>query len=172
MGVTGHAGMQLGLAITYTVTGAQSMHIIEVLRDDDPALSIDAECRPGLAKFVFIFAVFQLFLSQIPSFKHLWWVSIIGAAMSLGYSLLSGFLAIAAASEVDADFGRRPGESDEDFWRQVFVSLGAVTFAYGGHSVLLEIQATLRVPPSARESMMKGALRPSPPPPLCILSVF
>jgi Transmembrane amino acid transporter protein len=141
--------VQVGLAAVYTVTGAKSMHVIQ-------ELSIGNE-GADLTKYVFIFGVVQLALSQIPDFAHLWWVSIIGAAMSLGYSLLSGALAIAAArsDNASADYGRRGGGAA--FWRGVFTSLGAIAFAYGGHSVLLEIQATLRVPPSAKASMMKGA---------------
>jgi hypothetical protein len=76
--------------------------------------------------------------------------------MSLLYSLLSGILAITAAKSdnVAPDYAHR--DSEAAFWRGVFTSLGAVTFAYGGHSVLLEIQATLKAPPPPFESMMKG----------------
>ena len=141
--------IQVGLAAVYTVTGAKSMAVLEDLsKDEDSGASI--------TKYTFVFGAVQLLLSQIPDFAHLWWVSIVGAAMSLGYSLLSGALAIAAAQARDggADYGKRG--SGAEFWRGVFTSLGAITFAYGGHSVLLEIQATLRVPPSAKVSMMKG----------------
>ena len=141
--------VQVGLAVVYTVTGAKSMRIIEVLNTGNE----DAT----MLKYTFIFGVVQLLLSQIPDFAHLWVVSIIGAVMSLCYSLLSGVLAMAAAAsdDVPPDYGKR--DSGPDFWRGVFTSLGAVTFAYGGHSVLLEIQATLRVPPEAKQSMMRGA---------------
>ena len=122
----------------------------------------------GLTKYVFIFGAAQVALSQIPNFKHLWWVSIIGATMSLGYSLLAGVLAVAAARSegFERSYGRRVGESETDFTRGVFTALGAVTFAYGGHSVLLEIQATLRAPPPPFRSMMKGAPPHMSSPPL------
>lgn len=79
-----------------------------------------------------------------------------GAAMSLGYSLLAGILAIVASR--DEDFTAEYGARDDGWplWRGILNALGGITFAYGGHSVLLEIQATLKTPPSARDSMMKG----------------
>lgn len=130
----------------YTVTGAKSLHVIEELATGSENVN--------LTKYVFMFGVVQLALSQIPDFAQLWWLSIIGAIMSLGYSVLSSILAIAAARGVDVDYSQR-GDGAA-FWRGVFTSMGAIAFAYGGHSVLLEIQATLRTPPSARDSMMKG----------------
>jgi amino acid permease len=146
------AAIQLGLAVTYTVTGAKSMQIIEELFTEREA---------SLTKYIFIFGLCEAFLSQIPDFTHLWWVSIVGAVMSLCYSLLAGFLAIHASRDLDVDPATKYSARDEDdvdgFWRGVFTSLGAITFAYGGHSVLLEIQATLRVPPPPQKSMMRGA---------------
>lgn len=149
--------MQIGLAITYTVTAADSMAVIEELHKSTDAQPV----MVGLTKYVFIFGAAQAALSQIPNFKHLWWVSIIGATMSLGYSFLAGVLAISASRQEDFDqqYSRRDPENDSHFIRGVFTALGAVTFAYGGHSVLLEIQATLRAPPPPFRSMMKGAPR-------------
>lgn len=129
--------LQVGLAVTYTVTAAESMQILEILHEEAEVRHPDI--HPGLMKYVFIFAIFQVGLSQIPNIQHLWWVSIIGALMSLLYSLLSGILAITAAKSdnVAPDYAHR--DSEAAFWRGVFTSLGAVTFTYGGHSVLLEI---------------------------------
>jgi hypothetical protein len=148
--------MQVGLAVTYTVTAGKSLQVIEELAKDctvsfssDDAVIADEHCGVSLTKYIFVFAAVHLILSQIPTFHHLWWVSIIGAIMSVGYSFLAGILAIAASS-----YSAR--ESGWPHLRGVLNALGAVTFAYGGHSVLLEIQATLKVPPSAKESMMKG----------------
>jgi amino acid permease len=149
--------LQIGLAVTYTVTAAESMQVLELLGKDDD--DMNPEMHNGLTKYIFIFAICQVAFSQIPNFQHLWWVSIIGAIMSLLYSALSGILAITAARDADDGpaYGRRVLESGTEFWRNVFTSLGAVTFAYGGHSVLLEIQATLKAPPPPLGNMMKGA---------------
>jgi hypothetical protein len=80
--------------------------------------------------------------------------------MSLGYSLLAGFLAIAASQEDGWVPEYKSRAEGWPLWRSILNALGAVTFAYGGHSVLLEIQATLRTPPPPRDSMMKGWLQP------------
>lgn len=76
--------------------------------------------------------------------------------MSLGYSLLAGILAIVASQSDDFTPTYEPRGEGWPLWRGILNALGGVTFAYGGHSVLLEIQATLKTPPSARDSMMRG----------------
>lgn len=141
---------QVGLGIVYTVTGAKSMQIIEVLAAGKQDEDVD------LTKYIFIFGIVQLFLSQIKNFASLWWVSIVGALMALLYSAMAGILAIAAAGtdSRSPDYSKRGDGSS--FWRGVFTSMGAITFAYAGQSVFLEIQATLRVPPPAKASMLKG----------------
>eukprot|EP00892_Ulva_mutabilis_P009858 jgi/Ulvmu1/7244/UM035_0031.1 len=158
--------IMVGLAVTYTVTAGKSLQVIQELFTDGCEIAIDPEidpdikgitdCDVNLTQYIFLFGFAQLLLSQIPTFHHLWWVSIVGAAMSVGYSMLAGFVAIAAHGDEDftPDYSAR-GEG-WPMWRGALNSLGAVTFAYGGHSVLLEIQATLKTPPAARKSMMKG----------------
>lgn len=83
-------------------------------------------------------------------------MSIVGAATSLGYSLLAALLAIVASRSEDFTPSYEPREEGWPRWRGILNALGGVTFAYGGHSVLLEIQATLKTPPRARDSMMRG----------------
>lgn len=40
------------------------------------------------------FGVIEIFVSQIPEFHNTWWLSVIAAIMSFGYSTIGVFLAI------------------------------------------------------------------------------
>lgn len=61
------------------------------------------------------------------------WVSVVGAAMSVGYSLLAGIVAIAAHGADDFRPDYSPRGEGWPLWRGALNALGAVTFAYGGH---------------------------------------
>eukprot|EP00882_Tetradesmus_deserticola_P025543 GHRQ01028065.1.p1 GENE.GHRQ01028065.1~~GHRQ01028065.1.p1 ORF type:complete len:132 (+),score=20.35 GHRQ01028065.1:445-840(+) len=54
-----------------------------------------------------------------------------------------------------------PGESRSEFLFGVFNAIATVCFAWGGHNVALEIQATLPYPPSTVEPMMQVRRPPS-----------
>lgn len=74
--------------------------------------------------------------------------------MSIGYSAIVTIACIAHGRSASVDYSSRDTGANEVLG--ALSALGAVTFSYGGHSVLLEIQATLRAPPPPKESMMKG----------------
>jgi hypothetical protein len=73
--------MQVGLAITYTVTAGRSIKVIEELSKDcsmeqqsEAVITTNTDCDVGLTKWIFFFAFVQLFLSQTPNFHDLWCV--------------------------------------------------------------------------------------------------
>ena len=67
------------------------------------------------------------------------WVSLIGALMSLCYSTIAAGASIAAV-QGSASYGPRP-ESPADQTFGIMNAVGGILFAFGGHAVLLEIQA-------------------------------
>ena len=69
-------------------------------------------------------------------------MSLVGAAMSALYSAIAAAASAAAASgDVHrASYAPRPG-SDAERMFSAASSIGTIMFAFGGHSVLLEIQA-------------------------------
>ena len=81
---TVQAVVQVGLAVTYTVTAGKSLQVIQELFTDGCEISIDPEidsdiagvtdCSVNLTQYIFLFGFVQLLLSQIPSFHHLWCV--------------------------------------------------------------------------------------------------
>lgn len=97
------------------------------------------------------------FWLQLPNFNSLSGISFCAAVMSLGYSTIATGLTI--------HNGKQPGVvynvnefSTGDAVLSGFNSLGIIAFAYGGHNVILEIQATLPSPPPTLKPYMRGKL--------------
>jgi amino acid permease len=99
-------------------------------------------------------------LSQLPEYTHLGWVSAFGALMSIGYCAIATGLAAAyrvqgggpAASYVSSTL-TEPSPVKRVI--NLFAAMSTVLFAYGGHNIALEIQATLPRPPTVKR-MMRG----------------
>ncbi|KAK9815636.1 hypothetical protein WJX72_007252 [[Myrmecia] bisecta] len=152
--------VMIGLAVTYTVTAGQSLQAIHDT-DCNDHISTSSEgregraCRAAFCGWVLLFGALQLALSQIRNFDDLWWVSLLGATMSAMYSTIAFVASAASGRSSTADYSLRPGTTADQVFG-IMNSLGTIMFAYGGHAVLLEIQATLAAPPKVAHSMMKG----------------
>ncbi|CAK0779930.1 hypothetical protein CVIRNUC_004892 [Coccomyxa viridis] len=141
----------VGLGITYTVTGGQSLHAAWQLLCQEP-------CRPfGLSAWIVVFSGVQLILSQCPNFNALTMVSLAAAVMSITYSTIAFGASVAHGQVPDVQYNL-DGYTLPNGLFGVWNALGTVAFAYGGHNVVLEIQATLPSPPSTKRPMMKGVL--------------
>eukprot|EP00882_Tetradesmus_deserticola_P000139 GHRQ01000155.1.p1 GENE.GHRQ01000155.1~~GHRQ01000155.1.p1 ORF type:complete len:391 (+),score=123.08 GHRQ01000155.1:506-1678(+) len=129
----------LGVAITYTVVGGDSLRAF--------ALFVNPNLAMGQWSFYLIFGAVQLLLSLLPSFNELSIVSLLGAIMSVAYCII----AVAMSARVHPDKAtmnyapelveRTPIERTMG----IFNAITTVLFAYGGHNVALEIQATLPI---------------------------
>eukprot|EP01025_Chloroclados_australasicus_P061871 TRINITY_DN8126_c0_g2_i1.p1 TRINITY_DN8126_c0_g2~~TRINITY_DN8126_c0_g2_i1.p1 ORF type:complete len:450 (-),score=25.83 TRINITY_DN8126_c0_g2_i1:237-1586(-) len=140
----------VGLDITYMVTAGESMQTVQ----REVCQSQSGTCTHlSLTTWIVIFGIMQIILSQLPDLHSLWWVSLLGAVMSVCYSAIAFGGSVAASLEEDnnVSYDLR-GNSQADKVFNVLNALGAVTFAYGGHSVMLEIQATLKA--GSRKPMM------------------
>ena len=94
---------------------------------------------------------------QTPNFHKLSAISLLAAIMSIGYSTI--------AIGVSAHAGKQPGTEYnlDGFTRDkgifgIMNSLGTIAFAYGGHNVVMEIQAT--IPSRPTEQKPNPTLRP------------
>ena len=160
-----------GLCITYSVTAGQSLK--GVVSSDCSG----TDCQAGLGPWIIVFGSLQLFLSQIPDFHSLWWVSLLGAIMSVGYCSIAAGASIAEAASPTTSVVGAPApapvsessmspeaasympiavRSTADKVFGIFNALGSVAFTFGGQVVVPEIQATLATPPKSSQSMMKG----------------
>ena len=68
------------------------------------------------------------------------WVSLLGATMSAAYSTIAFGASAAAVTWQHPNHGLRD-ESRASLVFGAFNSLGTVMFAFGGHAILLEVQA-------------------------------
>lgn len=151
--------------VGYTVTG--SLALVAVRRSTcfhnnrGKIVIEDGACSYNNNPWMIFFGGLQLLFSQIPDFGGLWWLSYLATLMSFAYSIIAIILSIARlASGASADHGTVWGvaptvSSAEATWG-IYVALGSMAFAYSFSMILIEIQDTLKQPPSERVSMVKG----------------
>ncbi|EOY00827.1 Lysine histidine transporter 1 [Theobroma cacao] len=136
--------VEVGTNIIYMVTGGQSLKKVHDI--------VCPNCKEiKLTYFIMIFASVQFVLSYLPDFNSISGVSLAAAVMSLaicwkGCSTKCGLL-IQGFNQA----------------RKVFnflAAMGDVAFAYAGHNVVLEIQATIPSTPEkpSKIAMWKGVV--------------
>ncbi|KAL3142007.1 hypothetical protein ABBQ32_004648 [Trebouxia sp. C0010 RCD-2024] len=138
--------VMIGLDIVYCVTAGKSM---QFLYHHTCSGWRQGTCAPfGLSAWIVVFAAIQMILSMTPNFHKLSAISLLAAIMSIGYSTI----AIGVAGHA----GKQPGtEYNLDGYTRakgvfgIMNSLGTIAFAYGGHNVVMEIQATIPSKPTA-----------------------
>ncbi|KAK9831658.1 hypothetical protein WJX74_004645 [Apatococcus lobatus] len=152
--------VMVGLAITYSVTGGQSLkrfYEIVCTKHIFNASTGTLGCTAfGLSAWIVVFGAVQLFLAQAPNFNALTLVSLVAAVMSLSYSTIGFGMSLNSGLEQRNAPYNLDGYSTADGIFGAFNALGTVAFAYGGHNVVLEIQAGLPSPPKTYKPMMKG----------------
>ncbi|KAG2243058.1 hypothetical protein Bca52824_095099 [Brassica carinata] len=122
-----------------------------------------APCPVNGNAYIIGFGVLQILLSQIPDFDQLWWLSLVAAVMSFGYSTIGLGLGISKLVENKEIKGTLTGVTigtvtpTGKMWR-TFQALGNIAFAYAYSMIFVEIQDTLKSPPSEEITMKKAAL--------------
>jgi amino acid permease len=150
--------VQLGCDMVYMVTGGKCLQKF--------AESVCPRCAPlHQSYWICIFGSFQFLLSQLPNLDAITAVSFAAAAMSLWYGRHFLRIELLAASYVargpvpGVSYAYKSGTAADSTFR-VFSALGQVAFAYAGHGVVLEIQATIPSTPTkpSRAPMWKGTV--------------
>ncbi|KAG2714770.1 hypothetical protein I3843_03G047300 [Carya illinoinensis] len=139
--------VEVGVDIVYMVTGGQSLKKFH-----------DTVC-PGcknikLTYFIMIFASVHFVLSHLPNFNSISGVSLAAAVMSLSYSTIAWGASVDKGVQPNVQYGYK-AKSTAGTVFNFFNALGTVAFAYAGHNVVLEIQATI---PSTPEKPSKGPM--------------
>lgn len=102
-------------------------------------------CHVNGNPYMIAFGVVQIIFSQIPDFDQLWWLSVLAAVMSFGYSTIGLGLGISRVVENKEIKGTITGITigtvtpTDKVWR-TFQSLGNIAFAYAYSMILIEIQ--------------------------------
>jgi amino acid permease len=145
--------VQVGVDIVYMVTGGKSLQKAY-------SLLCKGSCplTNHTTAWIAVFASVHFVLSQLPNFNSIAGVSLAAAIMSLSYSTIAWAIPAAYGHSHPplkagqyADY-HLPDKSMAGLVFGAFNSLGTVAFAYAGHNVVLEIQATI---PSTKERPSK-----------------
>ncbi|KAI3503539.1 hypothetical protein L1887_31983 [Cichorium endivia] len=140
--------VEVGVNIVYMVTGGKSLKKFHDLVCKDDCKSIK------LTYFIMIFGSVHFVLSHLPNFNSISGVSLAAAVMSLSYSTIAWTTSLKKGVQPDVQYGYKAKSTIGTVFN-FFSALGDVAFAYAGHNVVLEIQATI---PSTPEKPSKGPM--------------
>ncbi|KAH1032408.1 hypothetical protein J1N35_044582 [Gossypium stocksii] len=149
-----------GMGIAYTITSAISLRAIQKSNCYHNE-GHNAECYFGDAQYMLAFGVVQLILSQINNFHNIQWLSVVAAIMSFAYSIIG--LGLGIAKVVGNGYikgsirGISTSTTGEKLWL-VSQALGDISFAYPYSLILIEIQDTLKSPPSETDTMKTASI--------------
>ncbi|XP_057769092.1 amino acid permease 3-like [Salvia miltiorrhiza] len=151
-----------GVAVGYTIASSISMMAIKRSNCFHKSDGKDP-CHMSSNPYMIAFGVTQILFSQIPDFDQIWWLSIVAAIMSFTYSSIGLGLGVAQTLANGGIKGSLTGISigavteTQKIWRS-FQALGDIAFAYSFSIILIEIQDTVKSPPSESKTMKKASL--------------
>ncbi|XP_074320995.1 amino acid permease 3-like [Silene latifolia] len=151
-----------GVAIGYTIAASISMMAVKRSNCFHASGGKDP-CHMSGNPYMIAFGIAEVIFSQIPDFDQISWLSIVAAVMSFTYSsigLTLGIVQVIANKGVKGSFtGITVGTVTETqkIWRS-FQALGDIAFAYSFSNILIEIQDTVRSPPSEAKTMKRASM--------------
>ncbi|KAG6541561.1 hypothetical protein Mapa_017083 [Marchantia paleacea] len=153
----------VGTSIGYTIATATSAVAVQK-SNCYHSHGRDSPCLASTTSYIAVFGVIQIFLSQIPNFGDLWWLSYVAAIMSFTYATIGLGLGISRAAEGGHSYGSVSGvkigtdvTEAQKVWN-IFAALGNMAFAYSFSMILIEIEDTIRSPPPENKQMKKATL--------------
>uniref|UniRef100_A0A453R046 Amino acid transporter transmembrane domain-containing protein n=1 Tax=Aegilops tauschii subsp. strangulata TaxID=200361 RepID=A0A453R046_AEGTS len=149
--------VEVGVCIVYMVTGGKSLKKVHDLLRPEHSHPIRT------SYFICIFGSAHFLLSQLPNFNSITGVSLAAAVMSLSYSTIAWAASLHKAGKAGpghvVDYSMTASTTPGRTFN--FLSaLGDVAFAYAGHNVVLEIQATIPSTPEkpSKKPMWRGVV--------------
>ncbi|XP_074321259.1 lysine histidine transporter 1-like [Silene latifolia] len=146
--------VEVGVDIVFLVTGGNSLKKVHDL------ICANKHCNKiKTTYFIMIFTSVHFVLSHLPNFNSIAGVSVAAAVMSLSYSTIAWASSLHKGIQPDVSYALI-GQSDSAKVLNFFSALGTVAFAYAGHNVVLEIQATIPSTPEkpSKDAMWKGVV--------------
>ncbi|KAK7260718.1 hypothetical protein RIF29_26991 [Crotalaria pallida] len=145
-----------GAAIGYTITTSKSVVAIQKIYCFHKK-GTDAPCRFSNNPYMIGLGIFEIFLSQIPNFHKLSWLSILAAIMSFGYAFIGIGLSLATIiqgkGKITYLIGGSKGQSSVDKMWSMLISLGNVALAGAYIQIAIDIQDTLKQTPPENKVM-------------------
>lgn len=121
----------------------------------------DAPCSYGTTFYMLMFGLIQIFLSQIPDFHSMQWISVVAAIMSFTYSFIGFGLGISKVIGNGMIKGVIEGVHTSSKAQKVWLisqAIGDIAFAYPYSIILIEIQDTLKSSPPENQTMKKASV--------------
>ncbi|XP_077231623.1 amino acid permease 3-like isoform X2 [Tasmannia lanceolata] len=152
-----------GVAVGYTIAASISMMAVKRSNCFHSSKGKKNPCHMSSTPYMIMFGVAEILFSQIPDFDQIWWLSIVAAVMSFTYSSIGLALGIAQVAATGTFRGSMTGISigavteTQKIWRS-FQAFGDIAFAYSYSIILIEIQDTIKSPPSEAKTMKKATL--------------
>ncbi|KAG7031662.1 Amino acid permease 3, partial [Cucurbita argyrosperma subsp. argyrosperma] len=151
-------GNLFGIAIGYTIAASISMMAVKRSNCFHKSGGKNS-CHMNSNPYMISFGVVEILLSQIPDFDQLWWLSTVAAVMSFTYStigLVLGVIQVAVNGKIKGSLTGVNTGTTEKVWNS-FQALGDIAFAYSFSMILIEIQDTIKAPPSEVKTMKKAS---------------
>lgn len=145
--------------VVYTITSAISMRAIRQSNCYHKE-GHEAACEYEDTYYMLLFGIVEIAASQIPNIFHTKWLSVIAATMSFTYSFIGMGLGLAQVIGQGKIQGSINGISTTNPTQKVWLvaqALGDIAFSFTFSLILLEIQSTLKTPPSQKETMKKAS---------------
>ncbi|KAK4491813.1 hypothetical protein RD792_002589 [Penstemon davidsonii] len=149
-----------GNAVAYVITSAISIRAIK-RSNCYHEYGHDAPCEFGNTLYMLLFGAVQIFISQIPDFHSMAWLSVVAAIMSFAYSFIGlglGAAQVVGNGVIKGNNGGIPTFTGIQKMWLVSQAIGDIAFAYPYSILVLNIQDTLRSPPSESETMKKASV--------------
>ncbi|XP_076908495.1 putative amino acid permease 7 [Bidens hawaiensis] len=144
-------------AVVYVITSAICMRAIRQSNCYHKE-GHDAACEFENKYYMLMFGFIQIIASQIPNIFHTKWLSIIATIMSFTNSFIGIGLGLARIAEQGEIKGSVTGISTTNPTQKVWLvaqAIGDVAFSNSFSLIILEIQSTLKSPPSQKVTMKK-----------------
>ncbi|KAJ6727672.1 hypothetical protein OIU74_005841 [Salix koriyanagi] len=147
-----------GTSIAYVVASDTSMRAIQKSNCYHKQ-GREAACEYEGTLYILLFGAVQLVLSQLPDFHNIQWLSILAAIMSFAYSIIGfalGFAQVIGNGYVKGTIAGVTAYSAADKLWKVSQAIGDIAFAFPYSLIVMEIQDTLKSPPSENKTMKKA----------------
>ncbi|KAK7293846.1 hypothetical protein RJT34_16723 [Clitoria ternatea] len=150
-----------GITVGYTITSSSSM--VSIWK----AICFhkrghEVSCKFSNNPFMISFGILQIFLSQIPNFHELTWLSTLAAMTSFGYVFIASglcFSVVVSGKGAETSItGTRVGpelSAEDKVWR-VFSAMGNIALACTYATVIFDIMDTLKSHPAENKQMKRA----------------
>ncbi|KAI4373298.1 hypothetical protein MLD38_011434 [Melastoma candidum] len=144
--------VQVGCNIVYMVIGGKCLK-------EFTEVACTNCTRIRQSYWICMFSGVQFLLSQLPNFDSVVGVSLAAAVMSLGYSTMAWVGSLAHGRAENVSYAYKDISLADSVFR-IFNALGQISFAFAGHAIALELQATIPSTPGrpSKVPMWKGAI--------------